>query len=230
MSANGAADALRPDVTAYVFDLYGTLVDFTSLSGRFSPPNGDGTAFVRDWRQKQLAYAFAATLMNRYADFDTITAAAYRYAAQSHGLPYDDVTVATAMAEWSRLPAYVDAAATLGAARERGYKTAILSNGTPPALAATVAACGFADALDAVFSVDAVRAFKPHPAVYQLVVDHFGVAPGRIAFVSSNGWDATGAAEFGCRVFWCNRTNLPAETFGLAPYRTIASLSALFDA
>ncbi len=229
MSANGNGETIPRNVDAYVFDLYGTLVDFTSLAGRFSPPSGDGAGFVRDWRQKQLAYAFAATLMNRYADFDTITAAAYRYAAQAHGVPHDDETVAAAMAEWSRLPPYPDAPAVLRAARDRGYKTAILSNGTPPALAATVAACGFSDALDAVLSVDTVRAFKPHPSVYRLAVDRLGIAAERIAFVSSNGWDATGAAEFGFRVIWCNRANLPAETFGVAPFRTIASLSALFD-
>jgi 2-haloacid dehalogenase len=214
----------------YVFDLFGTLVDYSSLASRYASVALDPAAFVRDWRQKQLAYSFAATLMDRYADFDVVTAAAFRYAAALHGIPNDDAAVAAAAAAWSSLPAFADAPAALAAARSRGFRTAVLSNGTPTQIAATIEACGFADSLDAVLSVDAAERFKPHPDVYRLVLDRFGVTPDRVTFVSSNGWDATGAAEFGFRVVWCNRGGLPPETFGAPPVRTIASLAALFDA
>jgi 2-haloacid dehalogenase len=211
-----------------VFDLYGTLVDFSSLASAFSATPVP-EAFVRDWRQKQLSYAFAATLMERYSDFDVLTAAAYRYAAQLHGMAHDEATTRAAMEAWSHLPAYPDALPALQAARERGLRTAILSNGTPQALAATVSALRFGEWLDAVLSVDAVRAFKPHPSVYDLVLKHFTTPPERVVFVSSNGWDATGAAEFGFQVVWCNRGGLPGETFGAPPARSVASLAALFD-
>jgi 2-haloacid dehalogenase len=218
------------DVSVYVFDLYGTLVDFSSLANAFAAVALDANAFVRDWRQKQLSYAFAATMMDRYVDFDTLTAAAFKYAARLHGIPHDERTTREAMEAWSHLPAFDDAVPALRAARERGFQTAVLSNGTPPALASTIESCGFAPLLDAVISVDAARAFKPHPSVYRLVLERFEVAADRIAFVSSNGWDATGAGEFGFRVTWCNRGGVPAETFGAPPARTIPSLAALFDA
>jgi 2-haloacid dehalogenase len=212
----------------YVFDLFGTLVDYGSLANRFAPVTLDPQAFVRDWRQKQLSYSIAATLMDRYADFDALTAAAYRYAAALHGVAHDERSTRDAVEAWSKLPAFDDAAATLRAARARGFRTAVLSNGTPAALAATIEACGFGASLDAVLSVDAVRRFKPHPAVYDLVLRQFGVTPGDVVFVSSNGWDATGAAEFGFRVAWCNRGGAPAETFGAAPERVIRALADLF--
>jgi 2-haloacid dehalogenase len=212
----------------YVFDLYGTLVDFTSLAERFRSEARDADAFVRDWRAKQLSYAFAATTMNRYEDFDSLTAAAYRYVARLHAMPDDPASVTAALEAWSALPAFPDALAALRETRARGFRTAILSNGTPAALAATVAACGFSEALDTVLSVDPVRKFKPHPEVYALVTKHFAIEPRDVIFVSSNGWDATGAAEFGFAVSWCNRSNLPHETFGTKPTRTIASLDALF--
>ena len=53
---------------------------------------------------------------------------------------------------------------------------------------------------DAVISVDAVRNYKPHPTVYQLAVDRLKLPAGQICFVSSNYWDASGAALFGFRV------------------------------
>ena len=56
-----------------------------------------------------------------------------------------------------------------------------------------------------VLSVEEVGIFKPHPSVYQLVVDRLGVPAAKVSFQSSNAWDANGAAAFGFRVAWCNR-------------------------
>jgi 2-haloacid dehalogenase len=212
---------------AVVFDLYGTLVDYTSLAARFGGVVAAPEAFVAAWRTKQLAYAMAATLMDRYRDFDDLTGRAYAYAAASHGAPHDDAAIAQAVAAWSSLPAYGDVAAALTELKTRGIATAILSNGTPPALAATLAAAKLTDRFTHVLSVDTVRAFKPDPRVYALATHTFACEPGDIVFVSSNGWDAAGAGEFGFRVVWCNRGKLPAETFGAAPAHTIATLAEL---
>lgn len=215
------------DHVAYVFDLYGTLVDYATLRDRFVDHVADPDAFVLHWRQKQLAYAFAATLMDRYVDFDTLTGFAFDYSGAAHGLVVDPALRAAAIAAWSQLPAFPDVGPALDALRARGTATAVLSNGTPRALAATLSRAGIDRKFDAVLSVDAVRKFKPHPAVYRLATERFETTPERIAFVSSNGWDATGAAEFGFRVRWCNRAGSTAETLGKAPERIISSLDEL---
>jgi len=215
----------RP-VDAYVFDLFGTLVDYGALAGRYGD---DGSAFTFAWRQKQLQYAFAATIMDRYVDFDAITERSYAYVSAVYGKATDAASCAEAVRAWAELPAFPDAAATLRELRARGQKTVVLSNGTPAGIAATLRSCGLADLLDAALSVDAVHAFKPSPKVYRLAVDYVASPPERIGFVSSNGWDAAGAAEYGLAVTWCNRAGLPAETFGAAPLRTIATLRELLD-
>ncbi|GAC1301952.1 MAG: haloacid dehalogenase type II [Vulcanimicrobiaceae bacterium] len=209
---------------AYVFDLYGTLLDYASLSERFAGRVADPDAFVLAWRQKQLAYLFAATLMDRYVDFETLTGYAFDYTAAAFGIATAPAQRADAVSGWSHLPAFADVPATLAALRAGGAKTAVLSNGTPGGLATALANAGLASHFDAVLSVDAVRKYKPHPSVYRLATERFATSPERIVFVSSNGWDATGAAEFGFRVRWCNRSGAPAETFGAPPERTIASL------
>lgn len=214
-------------VEAYVFDLYGTLVDYGSLGGHYRGGGAAGNAFVAAWRQKQLQYAMAATLMDRYADFDTLTGRAYAYVAAQFGEPADADACAAAVRAWAALPAFPDALETLRALRARGSRTAVLSNGTPAGIAATVAASGLAPELDALLSVDAVRGFKPRRDVYALATAHFATRAERLAFVSSNGWDAAGAAEFGFAVTWCNRAGLPHETFGAPPARTIATLAEL---
>lgn len=215
------------DAAAYVFDLYGTLVDYGSLAQRAVGFVADPVAFTVTWRAKQISTSFAATLMDRYVDFDALTERAFDFAAATHGEAIDAERRARAIAAWDSLPAYADVRATVATLRERGAKTAILSNGTPRMIAATTRNAGIADLFDAALSVDEVRAYKPHPSVYALATARLETAPERIAFVSSNGWDATGAAEFGFAVHWCNRTGAPAETFGRKPARTIASLADL---
>ncbi len=67
-------------------------------------------------------------------------------------------------------------------------------------------AAGIGALLDDVLSVEQVGVFKPDPRVYRLATRAFrGGCRQRLAFVSSNPWDAFGARHFGFRVFWVNR-------------------------
>ncbi|MBC5809429.1 MAG: haloacid dehalogenase type II [Candidatus Eremiobacteraeota bacterium] len=212
---------------AIAFDLFGTLVDFTSLHERFAGHTETPQVFVESWRAKQLQYAFLSTMMVRYQNFDVVTERSFDYTCALYGLSLDRQTRAAAIEAWHYLPAYPDAAETLAALRERGWKLAVLSNGTPEAIRRTLEACGLAPLLDGMLSVDAVRAYKPRPEVYELAVAFFGRPASEISFVSSNAWDALGAGEFGFTVHWCNRSNAPAETLGVKPSRVLRSLKEL---
>ncbi len=53
------------------------------------------------------------------------------------------------------------------------------------------------------------------------------MAPARICFLSSNGWDAAGAAQFGFRVVWVNRYRQPRERLPAGPEAELADLAAL---
>ncbi|WP_029314132.1 HAD family hydrolase [Acidiphilium rubrum] len=48
-----------------------------------------------------------------------------------------------------------------------------------------------------------------------------------ICFVSSNGWDAYGAAVFGFQVAWCNRADQPVERLPGQPAIVVRTLSEL---
>ena len=67
--------------------------------------------------------------------------------------------------------------------------------------------------------------YKPSPRVYQLAVDRLRWSPADIGFVSSNGWDATGAKAFGFTTFWINRQGLPVERHGPPPDYVLGSLA-----
>lgn len=215
-------------VQAVVFDAYGTLLDVHAAMERHAdmlPP--DWERISTEWRNKQLEYTWISTLTGpgHYRDFWVITAAALDFVLARHRV--GDPAVRTALLDSYRiLPAFPDASDALVQLRARGLKTAILSNGEPSMMADAVASAGLEDKLDAVISVDPIRTFKPSPPVYALATQALGLPFAEMGFVSSNAWDAQGAAEAGFRVFWCNRKGQPAE-YGLD--RTATVIETLAD-
>jgi 2-haloacid dehalogenase len=118
----------------------------------------------------------------------------------------------------------------LAALRQAGFRTAILSNGSPMMLETLVKRSNLEAMFDAVLSTHAVRAFKTHPDVYQYALDSLDLEASAIAFQSSNAWDAHGASDFGMRVVWCNRYGQRRERLPGRPdfeIRTLAELPAL---
>src|SRR3990172_9951961 len=207
-----------------VFDAYGTLFDPVALSEplerRFP---GRGLAFALAWRATQLRHTWLRSLMERWADFDTITGDTLAQTLDAAGLPADDSLLADLLAAYRSLPPYPDVAPALAAlAPER--PRAILTNGTRATVEATVRAAGLEAALPVVLSVEAVRVYKPAPAVYALASDHFRVERAAVTFVSGNAWDCAGAASFGFRVVRIRRSPEAPERLGWSSIATIDDL------
>ena len=215
------------DISVCVFDAYGTLFDYNTAAGRHSAVLGEKAAPLADlWRLKQLQYTWLRSLMGRYTGFWQVTGEALDFAMGELGIE-DEALRANLMEAYLTLDAYAEVQETLARLRAHGLRTAILSNGESGMLDAAVEAAGIADSLDAVLSVEEVGIYKPHPSVYQLVVDRLGVAAANVSFQSSNAWDANGAAAFGFRVAWCNRFGQGQERVPEAPDAEIATLAEL---
>jgi len=194
-----------PPIEACVFDAYGTLFDVHAAAARCKDDLGEKEEALSNlWRLKQLQYTWLRSLMGAYEDFWTLTGDALDFAMNSVGLNDPDLRKKL-MELYLQLDVYPEVKATLQALKDKGLKTAILSNGSPTMLDAAINNAGLADVLDAAISVDPIRIYKPDPSVYGLVEKEMGVSPHSICFLSSNGWDAQGAAHFGFNVVWINR-------------------------
>lgn len=213
---------------ALVFDAYGTLFDVHSVSGeaerRFP---GRGAELSRLWRQKQLEYTWLRSLMGRYRDFETVTADALHHAAEALGLQLDVAAASALLGAYRTLGTFPEVHRVLAALAPR--PRVILSNGSPAMLEAAVRHAGLDRHLQAALSVDSVGIFKPAPQAYQLAVEHLGVPPANIAFVSSNYWDAAGAASFGFRVFWLNRGGQAPDRLDCTAATTLTGLDQLLQ-
>ena len=215
------------DIAACVFDAYGTLIDFASITRRAAGAlGGRAEALGTLWRSRQLEETWLRTLVGRYIDFWQITGESLDVAMAELG--FSDPGVRAQLMELALQPgAFPDAAEALSAVRRLGLRTAVLSNATPTMLASAIDGARLRPALDVVLSADAVRLYKPHPAVYRLACDRLELDPKRIAFISGNDWDAAGAACFGLRVVWVNRGGGRAGRLATVPDAEISSLAEL---
>jgi 2-haloacid dehalogenase len=213
-------------IHACVFDAYGTLFDVASAANRCRDVLGDKIErFNLLWREKQLQYTWLRASQGRHADFWQVTQDALDFTMESLGVT-DPPLRERLMNLYLTLETFPEVPGTLERLKAAGLKIAILSNGSPRMLGAAVEASNIGHLLDAVFSVEEVGVYKPHPDVYRLAVDRLGLPPITIAFSSSNGWDAYAASAFGLRVVWCNRYGQKPERLPGRPDRTITSLEA----
>jgi 2-haloacid dehalogenase len=214
-------------IHACVFDAYGTLFDVASAALRCADElAGMAPRLSTLWRDKQLQYTWLRAVQGRHADFWQVTGDALDFALESPGLA-DPGLRGRLMQLYLTLDAYPDAPAALRQLRGAGLATAILSNGSPAMLAAVVRNARLGDLFGHVLSVEEAGVYKPHSRIYQLAVDRLGVPPQKIAFISSNGWDAWAASAFGMRAIWCNRQSQTRERLPGAPDREIHLLSEL---
>jgi 2-haloacid dehalogenase len=185
------------DIEACVFDAYGTLFDVNSAARAAQDALGEKWQPLAElWRAKQLQYTWLRSLSGHYVDFWHVTGEALDFALAM--LQLEDRALRTRLMNlYMILSAYLEVPETLQRLKAAGMKLAILSNGSPTMLAAAADNAG----------------------VYGLVGARLNVAPSRVCFLSSNGWDAYSAKAFGFHVLWCNRFGQVPERIPETPTR-----------
>ena len=220
-------------ITTCIFDAYGTLFDVTSAAQRaahdpeFSRLAQLWPQLAQDWRAKQLEYSWLRAIMGDHTPFWTVTMDALDWALARAGLEDDPPLRARLLQLYQELSAYPEVPIMLQTLKDKGFFTAILSNGSHDMLDAAVSSAGLDRLLDDVLSVDTVGIFKPSDQVYQMVPDRFQCARDEVLFVSSNGWDIAGAARFGFVTAWVNRAALPVDRMPGQPAHILSDLTQI---
>lgn len=190
-------------VKAVFFDLFGTLLRLDPLATAceaVAPHRGGELS--KTWRARQLELSWLRTAIGTWVDFDEVTRDGLDAALDGLDLVASTEDRRRLAGAFLTLPLASGAADVLARFRAAGAQTGILTNAATGTLRAVAARTGLERLTDHLLSVDPVRAFKPHPSVYGLATDATGLPPASIGFVTSNGWDAAGAASFGLRVAW----------------------------
>ena len=211
---------------AALFDVFGTLLDVYSVTRRAEEMfAGHGDQLARLWRDKQIEYSRVRTLSGRYVSFSEVTRNALEYSLQALKLDATPSDIERVLDEYKRLAPFRDVALALKELQDAGVRLGVLSNGDSEMLETALVTSGLHRYIDLVLSADQVRAFKTSPSVYALGPRALKLQPHEIVFVSSNCWDACGAAWYGYTAFWVNRNDAPLERLGVKPHGTGASLA-----
>ncbi len=220
-------------ITTCVFDAYGTLFDVGAAAREAaSEPGREALAeraseLAEHWRLKQLQYSWLRAITGEYTEFWNVTKDGLDWALEKAGLDGDPELRERLLALYWELSAYKEVHFMLARLKAAGMKTAILSNGSPDMLEGAVDSSGVGANLDAVLSVQNVGIFKPARSVYDMVGDHFGCTPDQVLFVSSNGWDAAGAAGYGFKTVWVNRAGDPVDRLPAQPHTILSDLTTI---
>jgi 2-haloacid dehalogenase len=215
---------------AVLFDVYGTLLDVYSVGLRAEQMfPGAGERLARAWRDKQIEYSRLVSMSGRYRPFWQLTREALQFTAAALGLPLDSAGEDSLMNEYRHLSAFPENRAVLQALADRGIRAGVLSNGDPEMLAVAIRSAGLTELMDPILSVHATRRYKTDPAAYALGPVALGLPAAEILFVSSNCWDAIGAAWYGFTTLWINRADAPMERLGIAPTRVGRSLRDVLE-
>ena len=213
-------------IKAFVFDVYGTLFDVIAIKEQCEELfPGHGEAISQTWRTKQVEYFMMRQLMEKYRSFAEVTRSALKYALESEGLESTEAIERQLMDAYLHLPLYEESQVVL---RElQNHKLVVFSNGSHDMLDPLIENAGIQGLLDEALSVDDIGQFKPAPAAYQYALGRLGIERDEVLFMSSNGWDISGAKNFGFRTAWINRKQAPVEQLGLEPDYVFSDLNGL---
>lgn len=220
-------------ITTCVFDAYGTLFDVAAAARQaaaepeFADLKDSWPALAEHWRLKQLQYTWLRAITKAHTDFWQVTQEGLDWAMEKTGHAGKLAMRERLLALYWELQAYPEVPAMLHTLKIAGLNTAILSNGSPDMLEGAVQSAGIADVLDDCLSVEGVGIFKPDARVYDLVGDRFGCSKGEVLFVSSNGWDAAGAAGYGFNTVWVNRAGDPVDRLPWQPNTILSDLTGI---
>tara|TARA_B100000902_G_scaffold23708_1_gene28529 strand:+ start:1612 stop:2274 length:663 start_codon:yes stop_codon:yes gene_type:complete len=214
------------NIKAIIFDAYGTLFDVNSAAEKCKEKIGDKwEGFANYWRTTQLEYTWLRSLMNRHKDFWQIT-------EDSLDKSMKAFNIEPSMREellnlYKVLSTFKEVPEVLKTLKEKKFKLAILSNGTPALLNELVKSNKLNNIFDDFFSIEQVGIYKPDSKVYDMPIQKYHIEKNEVVFLSANTWDVSGGGNYGFNSIWVNRNKNIFDNLDYTPNFEIKDLSEL---
>jgi len=216
------------NIKAIIFDAYGTLFDVNSATEKCKDKIGDKwEGFSNYWRSTQLEYTWLRSLMNRHKDFWQVTEDSLDKSMKAFNI---NPSMRNELLNlYKILSPFKEVPEVLKALKEKNYKLAILSNGTPALLNELVKSNNLEKIFDDLFSIEQVGIYKPNSKVYDMPIKKYQVQKNEVVFLSSNTWDVSGAGNYGYNSIWVNRNKNIFDKLDYLPKNIIKDLNQLLE-
>ena len=148
------------NIKAIIFDAYGTLFDVNSAAKKCKDKIGDKwEGFANYWRTTQLEYTWLRSLMKRHKDFWQVTEDSLDKSMKTYEI---DFSMRNELLDlYKILSPFKEVPEVLKSLKEKDFKLAILSNGTPSLLDELVNINNLENIFDDIFSIEEVGIYKP---------------------------------------------------------------------
>jgi len=214
------------DIKAIVFDAYGTLFDVNSAAEKCKSKIGDKwEGFANFWRTTQLEYTWLRSLMKKHKNFWQVTEDSLDKSMKTFKI--DSSMKSELLNLYKVLSPYPEVKEVLKKLKEKEYRLAVLSNGTPALLNELVKSNDLENIFDDLFSIEEVRIYKPDSKVYDMPIKKYQIKPDEVAFLSANTWDVSGGGNYGYNAIWVNRNNNIFDKLDYEPKNEIKNLKQL---
>ena len=211
------------NIKAIIFDAYGTLFDVNSAAEKCKDKIGKKwESFSNYWRTTQLEYTWLRNLMGRHKDFWQITEDSLDKSMKVFEI--DSSMKIDLLNLYKILSTFPEVKDALNILKEKKYKLAILSNGTPSLLNELVKSNNLDNVFDDVFSIEEVKAYKPDPKVYNIPIKKYQIQKNEVAYLSANTWDVSAGGNYGFNPIWVNRNNNIFDNLDFKPVNEIKNL------
>ncbi len=216
------------NIKAIIFDAYGTLFDVNSAAEKCKDKIGEKwERFANFWRTTQLEYTWLRSLMDRHKDFWQVTEDSLDKSIKVFDI---DPSMRNELLDlYKILSPYKEVPDTLKALREKKFKLAILSNGTPSLLDELVKSNNLDNLFDDIFSIEQVGIYKPSSRVYDMPIKKYNISKSEVAFLSANTWDVSGGGNYGYQSIWVNRNDIIFDNLDFKPKYQIKDLNKLIQ-
>ena len=216
------------NVKAIIFDAYGTLFDVNSAAEKCKDKIGDKwEGFANFWRTTQLEYTWLRSLMKRHKDFWQVTEDSLEKSMNAYKI--DKAMKNELLNLYKALNTFPEVKDVLNKLKEKNYKLAILSNGTPALLNELVKSNNLDNIFDDIFSIEEVGIYKPDAKVYDMPIKKYKIQKEEVVFLSANTWDISGGGNYGYSSIWVNRNNSIFDNLDYKPKDEVKNLNQLLD-
>ena len=217
------------NIKAIIFDAYGTLFDVNSAAEKCKAKIGINKwdIFSHYWRTTQLEYTWLRTLMNRHEDFWKITEDSLDKSMAVFDI--DPLMRNELLDLYKVLSTFPEVNEALNKLKEKNYKLAILSNGTPALLNELVKSNNLDNIFNDIFSIEEVKVYKPHSNVYNIPLKKYKIKKEEVAYLSANTFDVSASGNYGFNPVWVNRNNGIFDNLDYVPKYQVENLGKLLD-
>lgn len=192
-------------IKAVFFDVNETLTDLSLLKEKFNKHFDDENT-LKYWFTKLLQTSQIISILGDYKDFGELSGVVLEALFHERGKELTQDTKVDILGSFRRPTPHKDVRRAFEILKENNIRVVPVSNSSLAMMEEQITNGGLIDLVDAYYSVDSVKKYKPFSDIYMYAASQENLSPENIAMVACHDWDLYGAKKVGFTTAYVERT------------------------